>query len=511
MNYIGRLRIFFKIMSKFAYKKKISTSKFFMRFPTEIEEVKQVIKQEVAPKVGNWLGVERFNLKNFRFNIMARVTGLTASIWGFTSLWGEAGYTVTTMGLGALIIFQMIGLIKQAEHSNKEMVDFLNSIRHDDLSQQYKLSGEGKSINELNRAFNIVLAKFKEVRAEKEANYQYLKTIIHHVGIGIISFNKQGEIQIINNAAKRYFKINQLTHIEKLRAFSNELVEKVWNLRTGTRDLVKIYSNDEVIQLAIYAIELNLRGEDYKLITLQDIHSELEEQEMDAWQKLIRVLTHEIMNSITPISSLAATIGGEVEYLQENADNGISAEDLGDMHLAIQTIQRRSEGLIRFVSDFRNLTHVPIPKFSHIKVIDILTRVALLMGNEMEKSTIDFKVSVEPDTLMIMADSEMIEQVLINLVKNAIQALESCEDKPQKQVFLFAKQDEKSKPFIVVRDNGSGIEKEAIDRIFIPFFTTKKNGSGIGLSLSRQIMRQHKGSITAHSEINIGTDFILKF
>ncbi|TAH22558.1 MAG: GHKL domain-containing protein [Cytophagales bacterium] len=482
-----------------------------MRFPTEIEEVKQVIKQEVAPKVGNWLGVERFNLKNFRFNIMARVTGLTASIWGFTSLWGEAGYTVTTMGLGALIIFQMIGLIKQAEHSNKEMVDFLNSIRHDDLSQQYKLSGEGKSINELNRAFNIVLAKFKEVRAEKEANYQYLKTIIHHVGIGIISFNKQGEIQIINNAAKRYFKINQLTHIEKLRAFSNELVEKVWNLRTGTRDLVKIYSNDEVIQLAIYAIELNLRGEDYKLITLQDIHSELEEQEMDAWQKLIRVLTHEIMNSITPISSLAATIGGEVEYLQENADNGISAEDLGDMHLAIQTIQRRSEGLIRFVSDFRNLTHVPIPKFSHIKVIDILTRVALLMGNEMEKSTIDFKVSVEPDTLMIMADSEMIEQVLINLVKNAIQALESCEDKPQKQVFLFAKQDEKSKPFIVVRDNGSGIEKEAIDRIFIPFFTTKKNGSGIGLSLSRQIMRQHKGSITAHSEINIGTDFILKF
>jgi len=484
---------------------------FFMRLPTEIEEVKQVMEREVAPKIGNWLGVEKFSLKNFRFNIIARVTGLTASIWGFAALWGEAGYTITTMGLGAMVIFQVIGLIRQAENSNKEVVDFLNSIRHDDFSQQYKLSGEGKSINELNHAFNEVLAKFKEVRAEKEANYQYLKTIIHHVGIGIISFNKQGEIQIINNAAKRYFKINQLTHIEKLRNFSNELVEKVWNLRTGTRDLVKIYTNDEVIQLAIYAIELNLRGEDYKLITLQDIHLELEEQEMDAWQKLIRVLTHEIMNSIAPISSLAATIGGEVEYLQENAEKGISAEDLGDMHLAIQTIQRRSDGLIRFVSDFRNLTHVPIPKFNHVKVLDILTRVAVLMGNEMEQSTIDFRMSVEPDTLMITADSEMIEQVLINLVKNAIQALESCEGKPEKQVVLFAKQDEKSRPFIVVRDNGSGIEKEAIDRIFIPFFTTKKNGSGIGLSLSRQIMRQHKGSITAHSEINMGTDFVLKF
>jgi len=490
---------------------KFPQANFFMRFPTEIEEVRQVIEQEVAPKVGNWLGVEKFSLKNFRFNVMARVSGLTASIFGFSALWGEAGYTITTLGLGALIIFQIIGLIRQSENSNREVVDFLNAIRHDDFSQQYKLSGEGKSINDLNHAFNEVLERFKEVRAEKEANYQYLKTIVHHVGIGIISFDKKGEIQIINNAAKRYFKINQLTHIEKLRTFSNELVEKVWNLRTGTRDLVKIYSNDEVIQLAIYAIELNLRGEDYKLITLQDIHSELEEQEMDAWQKLIRVLTHEIMNSIAPISSLAATIGGEVEYLQQNAENGVSAEDLEDMHLAIQTIQRRSEGLIRFVSDFRNLTHVPIPKFSNVKIIDMLTRVAVLMGNEMEQSAIDFKMTVEPDTLMITVDSEMIEQVLINLVKNAIQAFECCQDKTHKQLFLFAKQDEKSRPFIVVRDNGAGIEKEAIDRIFIPFFTTKKNGSGIGLSLSRQIMRQHKGSITAHSEINVGTDFILKF
>ncbi|TAG50422.1 MAG: hypothetical protein EAZ29_12580, partial [Runella slithyformis] len=254
---------------------------FFMRFPTEIEEVRQVIEQEVAPKVGNWLGVEKFSLKNFRFNVMARVTGITASVFGFSALWGESGYAITTVGLGALIIFQVIGLIRHAEHANKEVVDFLNSIRHDDFSQQHKLNSDGKSMRELNQAFNEVLMRFKEVRADKEANYQYLKTIVHHVGIGIISFNKKGEIQIINNAAKRYFKINQLTHIEKLRSFSNELVEKVWHLRTGTRDLVKIYTNDEVIQLAIYAIELNLRGEDYKLITLQDIHSELEEQEMD--------------------------------------------------------------------------------------------------------------------------------------------------------------------------------------------------------------------------------------
>ncbi len=482
-----------------------------MQVPTNIDEIKQQIEKEVAPKVGKVLGIEKFSWKNFRFNVMARVVGLTASIFGFSAIWGEAGYNMTTVGLGALIVFQVIGLIKHVESTNREVVDFLNNIRYDDFSKTYKLNGEGKSFAELNVAFNEVIGRFRQIRAEKEANYQYLKTIIHHIGIGIISFDQRGNVQIINNAAKRLFKINQLTNIEHLRGFSSELVEKLWNLRTGTRDLVKIYTSDEIIQLAIYAIELTLRDEHYKLITLQNIHTELEEQEMEAWQKLIRVLTHEIMNSVTPISSLAATVESEIACLKENVEKGISAEDLEDMQMAIQTIQRRSEGLIRFVSDFRNLTHVPMPKFKNVKVIEIFNHVSLLMNSEIEASQIKFESSVEPDTLVITADQEMIEQVLINLIKNAIQALNEFEGKSDKQIMLFAKQDEKSRPFIVVRDNGPGIDKDAIDRIFIPFFTTKKTGSGIGLSLSRQIMRQHKGSITAHSEVSVGTDFILKF
>jgi nitrogen fixation/metabolism regulation signal transduction histidine kinase len=482
-----------------------------MQVPTNIDEIKQQIEKEVAPKVGKVLGIEKFSWKNFRFNIMARVAGLTASIFGFSALWGEAGYSITTVGLGALIVFQVIGLIKHVESANREVVDFLNNIRYDDFSKTYKLNGEGKSFAELNTAFNEVIGRFRQIRAEKEANYQYLKTIIHHIGIGIISFDQNGNVQIINNAAKRLFKINQLANVENLRGFSSELVEKLWSLRTGTRDLVKIYTSDEIIQLAIYAIELTLRDEHYKLITLQNIHTELEEQEMEAWQKLIRVLTHEIMNSVTPISSLAATVESEIDCLKENIEKGIAAEDLEDMQMAIQTIQRRSEGLIRFVSDFRNLTHVPVPKFKNVKVAEIFNHVSLLMNSEIEASQIQFESSVEPDTLIITADQEMIEQVLINLIKNAIQALNECESKSNKQIILFAKQDEKSRPFIVVRDNGPGIDKDAMDRIFIPFFTTKKTGSGIGLSLSRQIMRQHKGSITAHSEVNLGTDFILKF
>jgi signal transduction histidine kinase len=231
---------------------------------------------------------------------------------------------------------------------------------------------------------------------------------------------------------------------------------------------------------------------------------------MDAWQKLIRVLTHEIMNSVTPISSLASTLEGEVEYLQEN--NGqLRPEDIEDMQMAIKTIQRRSEGLIRFVSDFRNLTHVPMPQFKNVYVSEIFAHVVKLMEPEMKANEVKCQVEVEPPSLVITADREMIEQVLINIVKNAIQALSDVERENGRRIVLLARFDEKSHPFIIVRDNGPGIDPDALERIFIPFFTTKKSGSGIGLSLSRQIMRSHKGTLTAHSVVGEGTDFILKF
>jgi nitrogen fixation/metabolism regulation signal transduction histidine kinase len=416
--------------------------------------------------------------------------------------------------VGGLIVFQMISLINLLENTNKEVINFLSSIRYDDFSNAYKLSGKGGTFDELNKEFNSVLLKFKDIRAEKEADHQYLRNIIHHVGIGVMSFNKDGEVQIMNTAAKRLLKVNRLRNIQKLESFSPELVAQLSTLRTGTKALVRVRNNGELVQLAIYAIELYLKGEEFKLVTIQNIHSELEEKEMEAWQNLIRVLTHEIMNSITPISSLSGMLEDEVDYLQEQASGqAMENMDFDDIKTAVQTIKRRSEGLIRFVSDFQSLTHMPEPKLEHITVQEMFSQIKMLLSRDLEAENVVFSTHLSPESMVITADREQIEQVLINLIKNAKEALEEFDEtgKQYKSISLIGNTDSNNRPVITVKDNGPGIEKTALDRIFIPFFTTKKKGSGIGLSLSRQILRQHKGTLIAKSEEGKGTEFSLKF
>jgi signal transduction histidine kinase len=288
------------------------------------------------------------------------------------------------------------------------------------------------------------------------------------------------------------------------------LVDVFFRLKTGGRDLLKLQIADDIIQLAVFAIELTLRGKEFKLISLQNIQNELEEMEMDAWQNLVRVLTHEIMNSVTPISSLAGTVEGELKTQIQNESevNEISNDDLEDLYHAVQTIQKRSKGLIRFVQDFRNLTHIPKPKIAEVKATEMLKEIQTLLTTEIASNNINYKCSVDPESLTIMADKELIEQVLINILKNAFQAFE---EQTNRIVEIKAGLSEKSRPVISVRDNGSGIDDEALEKIFIPFFTTKKSGSGIGLSLSRQIMRKHQGTLTVKSKVDEGTEFQLRF
>jgi len=452
------------------------------------------------------------DFKDFRVKVVAKVAALVFTIFVFVYLLQAESYFITVGFVGGVIVYQVISMVNLLEQTNRELIDFLGAIRFDDFSQSYRLVGKGGSFDELNREFNRVVSDFKRLRSEKESDYQYLKNIIHHIGIGIISFDRKGDVQIMNTAAKRLFKTNRLRNISALEDFSPELVEQLHRLRTGAKALVRINDDGDIVQLAIYAIELYLKGEEYKLVTVQNIQSELEEKEMEAWQNLIRVLTHEIMNSVTPISSLATTVEGEIEYCK-NENEVVSAEDLEDIHMAVQTIKRRSEALIRFVSDFRNLTHLPEPNFSHVKVADMFQHVKILMEQECLKLAIKLETRLEPQSLIITADRELIEQVLINMIKNASQALAEMheQENTSKQITLWARQGTENRPVISVQDNGPGIDQDAIDRIFIPFFTTKKSGSGIGLSLSRQIMRQHKGSITASSKPGEGTVFNLVF
>ncbi len=338
-----------------------------------------------------------------------------------------------------------------------------------------------------------------------EEEFQYLKNIVHHAGTGLITFDSKGEIQILNMAARRLLNIESADNIAELKNVSVPLHDSIIRLRTGGRDLVRTEVNGGVIDLAVYAIQLNLHQEEYKLISLQNIQSELEEKEMEAWHNLVRVLTHEIMNSVTPISSLANTVSEELQQKQVVLGSQ-EAEDLDDMVLALSTIKKRSEGLIRFVKDFRSLTRVPLPELSDVNVSILLEEICVLYKKDLKH--IQVHVSVQPKDLIIRADKDQIEQVLINLLQNAIHALEDEEDPA---ISLTGGRTKDGRPFLSVSDNGPGIEQEAVEKIFIPFFTTKKRGSGIGLSLSRQIMRQHQGTISVKTVENEGTEFILRF
>ncbi len=448
--------------------------------------------------------------RTFNSQVILRIAGIILTgILLYTQFTGNL-YLFGILLFSFLLFAQIIAFVRYLNKANEEIINFFDSIKYDDLDQSFTTIGHNEAANRLNEEFNKVVNQFKEIRREKEADFQYMRNIVQHVGIGLITFNKAGKIQLMNAAAKKLLNTSHVENVNELEEISPELVDVFFRLKTGGRDLLKLQISDDIIQLAVFAIELTLRGEEFKLVSLQNIQNELEEMEMDAWQNLVRVLTHEIMNSVTPISSLAGTVEDEIKGYLGNGDekNTIPDEELEDLYHAVQTIQKRSEGLIGFVQDFRNLTHIPKPKISEINAIDLLKETETLLKSEIAANNINFKAKVDPDSIVITGDKGMIEQVLINLLKNAFQAFD---EQTNRIVEVSATLSDKSRPVISVRDNGSGIDEEAIEKIFIPFFTTKKRGSGIGLSLSRQIMRKHQGTLTVKSKIDEGTVFHMRF
>ncbi len=449
--------------------------------------------------------------KRFRIVVLARVTVLSASIFLFFYLLFKMQVTLyaTIFILGLIIIYQLCTLIVYVERTNRDLNRFLLTIKHEDFSQTFLGAGLGSSFDELKSAFNEVIQKFYKARSDKEEHFRYLQTVVQHVGIGLIAFRNDGHVELINNAAKRLLKIPHLKNIRALEPLSKSLVEKLFGLKSGQKALIKIDFNNELQQLAISATEFRMRDQNFTLVSLQNIQSELEEKELEAWQKLIRVLTHEIMNSITPIFSLASTVNDMLNINgKQISDEVISAETKDDMRGALQTIQRRSEGLLHFVDAYRNLTRVPIPNFQIFSLMDLFKQIQQLMQVEMSKSCINFQFTVVPESLELTADTELVEQVLINILKNAMQAVEG---QMTANIAMTAKIDDGGRIIIQVSDNGPGISEDMIEKIFIPFFTTKESGTGIGLSLTRQIMRLHRGAVNVHSRQNEKTVFTLRF
>ena len=411
-----------------------------------------------------------------------------------------------------LIGFQAYSMIKYLNNykSDADIEEAITHIRSNKPNQKLPTNSANDKINQLYYAINNLIDSAPKPTTEKEEEFQYLKNIVQHIGIGIITFDKSGKIQILNSAAKKLLKLDHIDNLSELSNLSKPLVDSITRLRTGGRDLVRVDVSGDIVQLAIFTIELTLRSEVYKLVSLQNIQNELEEKEMEAWQNLVRVLTHEIMNSVTPISSLANTVDDELkEQLNNDQEvNQITNEEIEDLHLAVQTIRKRSEGLIKFVQDFRNLTQVGNPNLTTESVQELIDDQLVLLKKDIESNHISITKSIVPEDLKIRIDRHMIEQVLINLIKNATQAFDEQTDRT---IEIKAFLDEKERPIITIKDNGNGIDDEALEKIFIPFFTTKKNGSGIGLSLSRQIMRKHQGTLSVKSKMDEGTEFFLRF
>ena len=449
--------------------------------------------------------------KNFRINCLVRVIVLAVTVFFFLYLLLNTALHVTTFILGVIIVLEIVSLIMFVEKTNRDLTRFLESIKYSDFSQSFSEGLGGKTFRELNEAFSAVVTEFQKARAEKEEQYRYLQTVVQHIGLGILSYDGQGEVDLLNTAAKRLLRVTHLNNIDDLGEHLTPLRQALKTIKAGEKVLVKIDLDGEIMTLAVYPTAFRMRERSIMLVSMQNIESELAEQEMEAWQKLIRVLTHEIMNSVTPIASLASTANDLINRAQpaeETEPVPLTAETTGDIRDALGTIEKRSQGLLHFIDAYRSLTRIPVPEFQIVPVRELLEQVTPLMREQLENNGIDLIIEVEPESLEVTADPDLIEQVLINLILNAVQVLHHA---PEKKILLRSQLNEQDRVIITVTDNGPGISNEVKDKIFTPFFTTKKTGSGIGLSLARQIMRLHRGNISVVSVPDERTTFTLRF
>ncbi|WP_375579220.1 ATP-binding protein [Marivirga tractuosa] len=440
-----------------------------------------------------------------KFLIRLVLLSLTIFVWAIVTVYNES----TFLGILflVLIVIQARAFFKEQAANEISINRFLEQLKNNEIDFEPEEKNE-----DLKQQYSAIINAIKSRQKEKEAEYQYFRNIVQHVGIGIITFNKSGDIQLYNFAAKKLLNTSyQVNNIQQLAKVSEELVDTFKELKTGGSKLIQVNIGEESRQLSVYAIELQLHDKQFKLVSLQNIQTELDEKEMEAWRNLIRVLTHEIMNSVTPISSLTGTTR---EMLSDYKVNGakevpIQKDDMEDLMYSLKTIESRSEGLIRFLNEFRNLTHTPTPKLKNEDVNVLLEGICLLMSKELKGKSIQVHKSLDERIPEISMDRELVEQVIINLVKNASEAFDS--EQEEKNIWISSNLDAKKRVVISVKDDGAGIEPEALTKIFIPFFTTKKNGSGIGLSLSKEIMRKHQGNISVQSTLGVGTEFVLKF
>ncbi|WP_341214854.1 HAMP domain-containing sensor histidine kinase [uncultured Wocania sp.] len=455
-------------------------------------------------------------IKRFTLQVVIRILVILLlcvlfSFFLIKSFWFSTG------GIGLLIILQVFLLIKYVNNTNYSLVKFLDALKNEDYSVYFSPSKKGDSFAKVFDDFNLIIKIFKQNKIEKEAQYKYFKYILEHVNLGIISIKKDDlfqqqsseEILFLNKAASNILKLPKHKYWHRLANQVPWLVSEIKKIANGGKLLVDFGGEDDIKQLSLEVIEIQLLKEDYLIITFQDIRSEIEQKEIEAWHNVIRILAHEMLNSFTPVSSLASTMKSITEDENGKLKNidQLDKEDVLDINMAAATIKKRSDGLLAFVKDYRTISNIPVPQLHKINVKSFLTNIKLLMKPLIDDANINLTVQPMPANATIFADTKLIEQVLINLVNNSIHALKGV----QKPIIKLSCEVKTDKTKITVYDNGKGIEEQIINQVFIPFYTTKKNGSGIGLSLSKNILKKHKGNLLVNSEPGKYTVFTLVF
>jgi len=395
--------------------------------------------------------------------------------------------------------------------TNRKLAHFFNSVRNEDSVLTHSSEYKGEIFDSLSGSLNELNTTIGEMRRQNARQSIFLNNLVEHVGVGLISYTRDGNVEIFNNAAKGLLQINQLGNINDISTRYPELFNCIMELQPINHQLIKVVTEHSVLYLSLKLSIFRSEKETLNLLSLQNIRIELEQNELDSWQKLIRVLTHEISNSISPIASLANTT--KKYFVKKGTGTIIKREEIDDALLhktvdSLDTIETTGRGLIDFVGKYRSLTALPQPKFENFRIHDLFDKLQTLLIEETDSKNIVLEFNSSPNTLELTADISLLEKVLINLIKNAIQALENSKEG---RIRVSAYKNIENRVEITTKDNGAGIPSNIIEDIFIPFYTTKNNGSGIGLSLARQIMRLHSGTITVSSIPNETTVFSLVF
>tara|TARA_R110002050_G_scaffold71258_2_gene153237 strand:- start:17187 stop:18542 length:1356 start_codon:yes stop_codon:yes gene_type:complete len=447
--------------------------------------------------------------QSFLVHVLIRILLIAGVSFGIGWALFSMQSIVISVGLFVILFIQIINLIHYQNSVNERIRYFFEAVKNEDFSQAFSIQKGDKIIQELNQSLQEINRKIQQIKIENHQQEQYFRALIEHVGTGILTYDDRGFVIHANSTLKKMLGLEQFTHLKQLERIDDSLLHALKQIQQQDRKLITFNGKQGKVNVSIRASSFKNKDQTLTLLSVQDINRELDEKELDSWMRLIRVLTHEIMNSIAPVTSLSESLAS---YFQKDG-KAISPEEVNEKMIGttirgLEVIREQGRGLIKFVESYRKLTRLPKPDKKVIRVNDLLEKMILLNQVQNQDSSIQLEKKLQSADLDIQADEKLISQVLINLIKNSREALAETENA---RIVLLAGRNKNGQVEICVKDNGPGIPTDMLDEIFVPFFTTRENGSGIGLSLSRQILRLHGGSLNAQSVPNKETLFCLLF